>query len=65
MKLTPRQTEVHQYMKAFVKEHKVYAQIKDIMEHFGITRQAVVIHLNDLIKKGAVNKARVGVYVPK
>ena len=65
MKLTPKQKDVHAFLEAYVKEHKVYASIKKMIEHFGITRQAVVIHLNSLVEKGAVTKGDRGVYIPK
>jgi len=65
MKLTPRQKEVYLFLKAYVKEHKVYASIKDVIEHFGFTRQACAFHLIALIEKGAIDKQRRGIYKPK
>jgi len=64
-KLTNKQKELHTFLKAYVKEHKVYASISDMKERFGISRQAIVLHLNALLKKGSITKGRVGVYIPK
>jgi DNA-binding MarR family transcriptional regulator len=63
--MTPKQTELYTFLKAYQKKEKTCARIKDIMEHFNISRPWAVDLLNSLIEIGKVEKLHRAVYRPK
>jgi len=56
MELTPRQKEIFNFVKAFIKERGYPPSVREIGEHFDIYPRAVFDHLKALEKKGYLKR---------
>jgi len=56
MELTPRQKEIFDFVRAFIKERGFPPSVREIGEHFSIYPRAVFDHLKALEKKGYLKR---------
>ena len=66
--MTPKQKKIHTYIKTYLKENKMYAQIPDIAKGLNLCYSTIQWHLykernpTNLLKMGKVEKVRRGIY---
>ncbi len=55
--LTPKQKQIYEYVKKYIKKHDYSPSLEEIGKHFRLAKSTIHQHIEALIEKGYLNKS--------